>query len=213
MRPQRALGGGRWVGSNEFMLYEALRRNMRLRSMFLAALMTLSVLSGVVANDTVTTQDVDISGNYVMTGNYTVSHGTTLTIKPGTVVDMQDYWMKVEGTLIADNATIMSSIQTTGQGSHNAGVWDALTISQGGTAILDNVTISNAKSCIIADGTLTATSLTIEDCLIGIEVAGQADISTLSIESVDNDGLRISGLATLSDVVLIDTTTGHSTWF
>ena len=176
--------------------------------MFLAALMTLSVLSGVVANDTVTTQDVDISGNYVMSGNYTVSHGTTLTIKPGTVVDMQDYWMKVEGTLIADNATIMSSIQTTGQGSHNAGVWDALTISQGGTAILDNVTISNAKSCIIADGTLTATSLTIEDCLIGIEVAGQADISTLSIESVDNDGLRISGLATLSDVVLSDTTTG-----
>tara|TARA_B100000683_G_scaffold182627_1_gene175898 strand:- start:13724 stop:18268 length:4545 start_codon:yes stop_codon:yes gene_type:complete len=170
--------------------------------------MTLSVLSGVVANDTVTTQDVDISGNYVMTGNYTVSHGTTLTIKPGTVVDMQDYWMKVEGTLIADNATIMSSIQTTGQGSHNAGVWDALTITQGGTAILDNVTISNAKSCIIADGTLTATSLTIEDCLIGIEVAGQADISTLTIESVDNDGLRISGLATLSDVILSDTTTG-----
>ena len=181
---------------------------MRLRSLFLAALMTLSVLSGVVANDTVTTQDVDISGNYVMAGNYTVSHGTTLTIKPGTVVDMQDYWMKVEGTLIADNATIMSSIQTTGQGSHNAGVWDALTISQGGAAILDNVTISNAKSCIIADGTLTATSLTIEDCLIGIEVAGQADISTLSIDSVDNDGLRISGLATLSDVVLSDTTTG-----
>lgn len=181
---------------------------MRLRSLFLAALMTLSVLSGVVANDTVTTQDVDISGNYVMTGNYTVSHGTTLTIKPGTVVDMQDYWMKVEGTLVADNATIMSSIQTSGQGSHNAGVWDALTISQGGTAILDNVTISNAKSCIIADGTLTATSLMIEDCLIGIEVAGQADISTLTIESVDNDGLRISGLATLSDVVLTDTTTG-----
>lgn len=181
---------------------------MRLRSLFLAALMTLSVLSGVIANDTVTTQDVDISGNYVMTGNYTVSHGTTLTIKPGTVIDMQDYWMKVDGTLVADNATIMSSIQTTGQGSHNAGVWDALTISQGGTANLDNVTISNAKSCIIADGTLTATSLTIEDCLIGIEVAGQADISTLSIESVDNDGLRISGLATLSDVVLNDITTG-----
>ena len=181
---------------------------MRLRSLFLAALMTISVLSGAVANDTVTTQDVDISGNYVMTGNYTVSHGTTLTIKPGTLVDMQDYWMKVEGTLIADNITIMSSIQTTGQGSHNAGVWDALTISQGGTAILDNVTISNAKSCIIVDGTLVATSLTIEDCLIGIEIAGQADISTLSVESVDNDGLRISGSATLSDVLLSDTTTG-----
>ena len=181
---------------------------MRLRSLFLAAIMTLSVMSTVVANDTVTTQDVDISGNYVMTGNYTVSHGTTLTIKPGTIVDMQDYWMKVDGTLIADNATIMSSIQTTGPGSHNAGVWDDLTISQGGSANLDNVTISNAKSCIIADGVLTAKSLTIEDCLIGIEVSGQVDISSLSIESVDNDGMRVSAQATLSDVVLTDTTTG-----
>ena len=92
--------------------------------------------------------------------------------------------MKVEGTLIADNSTIMSSIQTSGQGSHNAGVWDSLAINQGGTANLDNVTISNAKSCMIVDGILTAKSLTIEDCLIGIEVAGQADITGLSIESV-----------------------------
>ena len=181
---------------------------MRLRSLFLAAMMTVSVLSGVIANDTVTTQDVDISGNYVMTGNYTVSHGTTLTIKPGTVVDMQDYWMKVDGTLIADNVTIMSSIQTTGQGSHNAGVWDALTISQGASSSLDNVTISNAKSCLIVDGILTAKSLSIEDCLIGIEVSGQADISILSVDSVDNDGLRISGTATLSDVTFNDITTG-----
>ena len=181
---------------------------MRLRSFLLAAIMTLSTLSVVIANDTVTTQDVDLSGNHTMSGNFTVSHGTTLTIKPGSVLDMQDYWMKVEGTLIADNSTIMSSIQTSGQGSHNAGVWDSLAINQGGTANLDNVTISNAKSCMIVDGILTAKSLTIEDCLIGIEVAGQADITGLSIESVDNDGLRISGTATLSDVVFTDITTG-----
>ena len=89
-----------------------------------------------------------------MTGNYTVSHGTTLTIKPGATIDMQNYWMKVDGTLIADNATIMSSIQTTGPGSTML-VWDALTISSIGSATLDNVTISNAKSCMIVDGTLT----------------------------------------------------------
>jgi len=183
---------------------------MRIRSLFLAAIMTLSSLSVVIANDTVTTQDVDLSGNYTMSGNYTVSHGTTLTIKPGTTIDMQDYWMKVEGTLIADNATIMSSIQTTGQGSHNAGVWDALTINQIGSAALDNVTISNAKSCMIIDGTLTAKSLTIEDCLIGIEVAGQATINDATIESVDNDGFRISGIADLSGITLLNTTTGVS---
>ena len=181
------------------MVDEALQGNMRIRSILLAALIALSSLSVVIANDTVTTQDVDLSGNHTMTGNYTVSHGTTLTIKPGTTIDMQNYWMKVDGTLIADNATIMSSIQTTGPGSHNAGVWDALTISSIGSATLDNVTISNAKSCMIVDGTLTAKSLTIEDCLIGIEVDGSANIDDVTISHVDHDGIRSTGSIDITD--------------
>ena len=192
------------------MVYEPPRINMRIRSLLLAAIITLSSMSGVIASDTVTTQDVDISGNYTMTGNYTVSHGTTLTIKPGTTIDMQEYWMKVEGTLIVDNSTIMSSVQTTSPGGHNAGVWDSITIASGGSAILDNVTISNAKSCLIVDGSMVAKSLAIEDCLIGIEVAGTADVDGLSIESVDNDGVRVSGNAQLSNVDILLTTTGIS---
>ena len=100
------------------------RPTMRSRALVLSALIVISSLSTVIASDTVTTQDVELSGNYTMTGNYTVSHGTTLTIKPGSVIDMQDYWMSVEGNLVANNVTIMSSIQTTSPGSHNAGVWD-----------------------------------------------------------------------------------------
>ena len=192
------------------MVYEPPRVNMRIRSLLLAAIITLSSMSGVIASDTVTTQDVDISGNYTMTGNYTVSHGTTLTIKPGTTIDMQEYWMKVEGTLIVDNSTIMSSVQTTSPGGHNAGVWDSITIASGGNAILDNVTISNAKSCLIVDGSMVAKSLAVEDCLIGIEVAGTADVDGLSIESVDNDGVRVSGNAQLSNVDILLTTTGIS---
>ena len=192
------------------MVYEPPRINMRIRSLLLAAIITLSSVSGVIASDTVTTQDVDISGNYTMTGNYTVSHGTTLTIKPGTTIDMQEYWMKVEGTLIVDNSTIMSSVQTTSPGGHNAGVWDSITIASGGNAILDNVTISNAKSCLIVDGSMVAKSLAVEDCLIGIEVAGTADVDGLSIESVDNDGVRVSGNAQLSNVDILLATTGIS---
>ena len=192
------------------MVYEPPRINMRIRSLLLAAIITLSSMSGVIASDTVTTQDVDISGNYTMTGNYTVSHGTTLTIKPGTTIDMQEYWMKVEGTLIVDNSTIMSSVQTTSPGGHNAGVWDSITIASGGNAILDNVTISNAKSCLIVDGSMVAKSLAVEDCLIGIEVAGTADVDGLSIESVDNDGVRVSGNAQLSNVDILLATTGIS---
>ena len=192
------------------MLDEAAGIIMRIRSLLIVTIMTLSSLSSAIATDTVTTQDIDLSGNHTMTGNYTVSHGTTLTIKPGSVIDMQEYWMKVEGTLVVDNSTIMSSIQSTSPGGHNAGVWDSVTIVSGGNAILDNVTISNAKSCLIIDGSLIAKSLTIEDCLIGVEVAGTADISGLSIESVDNDGVRVSGGATLSQVEILSATTGIS---
>ena len=192
------------------MVDEPLRANMRIRSLLLVAIITLSSMSAAIASDTVTTQDVDLSGNYTMTGNYTVSHGTTLTIKPGSTIDMQEYWMKVEGTLIVDNSTIMSSVQTTSPGGHNAGVWDSITVTSGGSAILDNVTISNAKSCMIIDGTLVAKSLAVEDCLIGIEVAGTADVDGLSIESVDNDGVRVSGNAELSNVDILLTTTGIS---
>ena len=183
---------------------------MRIRALVLATLLIISSTVSVIASDTVTTQDVELSGNHTMTGNYTVSHGTKLTIKPGTTIDMQNYWMKVEGTLVANNATIMSSIQTTGQGSHNAGVWDHLTITALGTATLDNVTISNAKSGIIVDGTLSATSLTIEDCLIGIEVAGTANIANLEITDVDNDGVRNTGVSYLSDLQLSSMSAGIS---
>ena len=178
------------------------RPTMRSRALVLSALIVISSLSTVIASDTVTTQDVELSGNYTMTGNYTVSHGTTLTIKPGSVIDMQDYWMSVEGNLVANNVTIMSSIQTTSPGSHNAGVWDDITITQLGTANLDNVTISNAKSCLIVNGMLNAKSLTLEDCLIGMEVSGSSDVDGLEVYDVDNDGVRNTGTSHLSNLNL-----------
>ena len=186
------------------------RPTMRSRALVLSALIVISSLSTVIASDTVTTQDVELSGNYTMTGNYTVSHGTTLTIKPGSVIDMQDYWMSVEGNLVANNVTIMSSIQTTSPGSHNAGVWDDITITQLGTANLDNVTISNAKSCLIVNGMLNAKSLTLEDCLIGMEVSGSSDVDGLEVYDVDNDGVRNTGTSHLSNLNLQGMTAGIS---
>ena len=98
----------RRLEGNEFMVDERPPVIMRIRALVLTALVVLSSITSVIASDTVTTQDVDISGNYTMTGNYTVSHGTTLTLKPGATVDMLDYWMKVDGNLIADNVTTVS---------------------------------------------------------------------------------------------------------
>ena len=183
---------------------------MRFRSFALATLMVMASLTTMVSADTVTTQDVEISGNYTMTGNYTVSHGTTLTIKPGSVVDMQDYWMKVEGNLVASQSTIMSSIQTTGQGSHNAGVWDGLTIEVGGSADLDDVTISNGKTCLMVHGTVDADSLNLEDCLIGAEAHGSLSIDDLDAQHIDHDGVRVTGSADISGAYFLDMTGGIS---
>ena len=193
------------------MVDEKLRVIMRIRALALTAIVILSSITSVIASNTVTTQDTAISGNYTMTGNYTVSHGTTLTLKTGATIDMQDFWLKVDGNLIADNVTIMSSIQTTGPGSHNAGVWDHLTITSTGSATLDNVTISNAKSCIIVDGTLTAKNLDLQDCLIGMEVDGTATIDGFSASQVDIDGVRVTGDADISDSQLVEMSGGiHS---
>ena len=201
----------RRLEGNEFMVDEESPVIMRIRALVLTAIVILSSITSVIASDTVTTQDVEISGNHTMTGNYTVSHGTTLTLKPGATVDMQDYWMKVDGNLIADNVTIMSSIQTTGPGSHNAGVWDSLTISSLGTAALDNVTISNAKSCLIVDGLLQAKHLAVADCLIGIEVDGSATIEHFVADDVDIDGVRVTGDADIFDGEMSDMSGGiHS---
>ena len=104
----------------------------------------------------------------------------------------------------------MSSIQTTSPGSHNAGVWDDITITQLGTANLDNVTISNAKSCLIVNGMLNAKSLTLEDCLIGMEVSGSSDVDGLEVYDVDNDGVRNTGTSHLSNLNLQGMTAGIS---
>ena len=181
---------------------------MRGRAHMLCLILLASTLSPVLAGDVVTTEDVIISGNYTMTGNYTVSHGTTLEVKPGAVIDMGEYWMEVEGTLIASDSTIMSSIQSVGSGGHNAGVWDSITIASNGVADLTNVTISNAKSCLIVDGDLDAEELTLEHCLIGIEGPGTIDIDVFSASDIDHDGARVSGTASFTDVSMSNMTAG-----
>jgi LPXTG-motif cell wall-anchored protein len=160
--------------------------------------MLLSLIPPIEAADTVTSTDTVISGNYTMTGNFTVSHGTTMTIKPGSVIDMGPYWLKVEGALYANDSTIMSTELSPGSGGHNAGVWDSLTISSGAYASLNNVTISNAKSCLIVEGNVDATFLELRHCLIGIEADGILNVYGLIGEDIDHDGVRVTNYAQIT---------------
>ena len=59
-------------------------------------------------------------------------------------------------------------------GSHGAGLWTGIYIAAKGHAVLDEVTIHNAKTAIKVEGQLSAYKITIEDAYIGVNVIGSA---------------------------------------
>ena len=144
-----------------------------------AVLLTILILTSTIplvadAADTVTAGDATMSGTIVLDGNYTVSAGDTLTITAGTTIDAKDYWIMVEGSLVATDATISSSTlsmtgNSSGQGGASAGVWDGIIIAPNADAVLDGVTISDAKTCLHVLGRLDASDLTLSHCLIGMD--------------------------------------------
>ena len=92
-------------------MWERIPRDMRAYiALFLAQIMLITLLSPFVsADDVETSGDVSWNGTIVLDGNYTVSSGDTLTISPGTMIDVKEFYIYVNGTLIGDNATIFSS--------------------------------------------------------------------------------------------------------
>ena len=123
-----------------------------LQSSTLVSLLLLASLSVMLtpafAADTTVNSDATWTGSVVLTGNVTVANGTTLTISSGTTVDgTDDHWIRIDGTLIAEDTTFFSSETPLTQGSHGAGLWVGLHISSTGHAQFNNVTINNAKTC------------------------------------------------------------------
>ena len=138
-------------------------------------LFLLSLLSPVMvsASDSTISTNVTWSGQQTLSGNLTIAQGVTLTIEPGTTIDCGDnYWIQVEGSLIANDATFFSSTPPVTQGSHGAGLWKGLIISLGATAVLNDTLIDNAKTAILVNGRLNANDLQISDSYIGVNNIG-----------------------------------------
>jgi len=139
--------------------------------------------------------DTTWTGDVVLTGNVTVANGTTLTLSPGTTVDGgDDHWIRVHGSLVADDAHFFSSETPLTQGSHGAGLWVGIHISSTGHAVLDNVTLDNAKTAVRNEGQLHATNLTVNDAYIGIQNPGTSTIAHLTATDIDYDVVRTSGV-------------------
>ncbi len=183
------------------------------RALFLVTLLLLTPLSlmaaPAMAADTSVNADTTWSGDVVLTGNVTVMNGSTLTLSPGTTVDGGDgYWIRVDGTLDASNAYFFSSQVPLTSGSHGAGLWTGIHVANKGHAVLNDVTIENAKTALKVEGQLSAFKITIKDSYIGINVMGSADISTLTAEHIDYEVIRNSGHLNLSSGSFTDVAGG-----
>lgn len=155
----------------------------------------LALVAPVNAADTTVNMDTTWSGDVVLAGNVTVANGTTLTLSPGTTVDGgDDHWIRVHGSLIADDTHFFSSETPLTQGSHGAGLWVGIHISSTGHAVLDNVTLDNAKTAVRNEGQLHATNLSINDAYIGIQNPGTSTITHLTAMDIDYDVVRTSGV-------------------
>ena len=155
----------------------------------------LALVAPVNAADTTVNMDTTWSGDVVLAGNVTVANGTTLTLSPGTTVDgSDDHWIRVHGSLIADDTYFFSSETPLTQGSHGAGLWVGIHISSTGHAVLDNVTLDNAKTAVRNEGQLHATNLSINDAYIGIQNPGTSTITHLTAMDIDYDVVRTSGV-------------------
>ena len=179
------------------------------RALCLATLLLLTPLSllatPATAVDTSVNVDTTWSGAIVLTGNVTVMNGSTLTLSPGTTVDGGDgYWIRVEGTLSASHSDFFSSQVPLTSGSHGAGLWTGIYVTNKGHAVLSEVTIENAKTGIKVEGNLSANKVTIKDSYIGINVIGSADITSLTAQHIDYEVLRNSGFLNLSSGTFTD---------
>ena len=179
-------------------MVQSLAHAMRPQALALFALLLASSFVPFVSSDvTITASDTTWNGtSRVLDGNVTVSSSSTLTIEPGAVIDTGDYWIQIDGSLIATDVEFMSSITPTSQGSTGAGLWPGIIISSTADAVLTNVTIRGAESALAVHGDVTIhEEILISNSYIGIDIhstgivnAENVTMDTIDIQAVHNDG-------------------------
>ena len=164
------------------------------------------------AADSTISSDVTWSGQQILSGNITISQGVTLTIQPGTTIDCGDnFWIQVDGTIIAENAHFFSSTPPVTQGSHGAGLWKGLIIGTSGIALINDTLIENAKTAILVNGQLIANELQINHSYIGINNIAHSTIDGYFSSQIDYDSIQNSGLLELDNANIEQSATGVQT--
>ena len=179
-------------------MVQSLAHVMRSRAVALFVLLLATSLTPIASSDvTITVTDATWDGeSRVLDGNVTVSPTSTLTIEPGAIIDTGDYWIQIDGSLIATDVEFMSSITPTSQGSTGAGLWPGIIISSAADAVLTNVTIRGAESALAVHGDVTIhEEILITNSYIGFDIhatgtviAENVTMDTIDIQAVHNEG-------------------------
>ena len=185
---------------------------MRRRASALLLLLILAAwapaLPGASASDASIVTNTTWSGDVALTGNLTVEGPAVLTLEPGTVVDADIYAIHVVngGVVIADGARLTSTAPITSQGSHGSGLWPGLTVDSHSSAYLNSTTIERAETCLHVEGTFDGNDLILQNCYIGLDVAGTAtaEVDTLHVEQADVFAVRNQGTLDLLNQARFD---------
>ena len=179
-------------------MVQSLAHVMRSRAVALFVLLLATSLTPIASSDvTITVTDATWDGeSRILDGNVTVSSTSTLTIEPGAIIDTGDYWIQIDGSLIATDVEFMSSITPTSQGSTGAGLWPGIIISSAADAVLTNVTIRGAESALAVHGDVTIhEEILITNSYIGFDIhatgtviAENVTMDTIDIQAVHNEG-------------------------
>ncbi len=179
-------------------MVQSLAHVMRSRAVALFVLLLATSLTPIASSDvTITVTDATWDGeSRVLDGNVTVSPTSTLTIEPGAIIDTGEYWIQIDGSLIATDVEFMSSITPTSQGSTGAGLWPGIIISSTADAVLTNVTIRGAESALSVYGDVTIhEEILITNSYIGLDIhatgtviAENVTMDTIDIQAVHNEG-------------------------
>lgn len=151
--------------------------------------------SGILTSDATWTQT---DSPYILTGPVAVNQGIMLTIEPGTTVNLGNYYLQVNGTLVAKGTTA-NQIQFNGGGSKG------ITF----TALSSNWNEQTGSGCIIQNAIIEP-SLHIPDGSVKIDhctVSGIFDVGGSSIIT-NNDikgGVSVEGSAVVSNNVISGT--------
>ena len=172
-----------------------------LRASTMAMLLLLVSISPVaLANDSTIAVSTVWSENKTLTGNVTVAEGATLTIETGVTVDAGTFGILVEGTLVANGVTFLSTETPLTQGSHGQGLWQGLTVTSTGLLNLSNSVVANASAALTVEGQLNASNITVNDAYRGVSVnGGHADMADVTFHRIDYEALYLASGTTAVD--------------